>query len=433
MLSRGLAAIVSPWVFFALLALVGCGPCGALRRDFDEQLRHSMSYVAMGDRVALSTREHARLVLGSGAFAAVSAQALREVPSRALTRVVSVPPSADTRGGTMTLDLDLRLDRVSTANLPDPEETREVALHGTLQSHARFEIPGLRARWSWSSPVILRAPLVVDDSRGAVSANLDEVILEEVQPNFPWNAGAVPATVESRLVQATYQALEELLRSSMRGAIPVARLQVAQLPKAELSFIIQDVSVDGRTGSVVFSLVSALRPELEGSPWLQVSSVAEHEALFSVQLPLLDAALRQQTLAGGMPPVVQTPEGRRWQTLWAPRAPSDASWRGRWSMWCLDAGACRERQVPIEVRPRVIDEALVVELSALPDDFLEASAEGGLESLSSLAELARATMATLIALPPRWVTPVEGQGESLVRPMEVTLTPAGLHVRFEAR
>lgn len=413
-----------------ILGLVGCGPCAALRREWDDAYRTSMTFVSMGERVALSTREHARLVLGTKAFGAMTALELRDRAPLLFSRSVQIPASSDTRGGIVGLDFDLRFDHVVTQFVGPEDGLQEVELIATLQTHARFEIPGLRSRWSWSSNVHIRGPLSINDDRLGISIDLrdGEVTISNVA--FPWNPGAVPSSVEAQLLTASTDFVQKLTLSELKDPLLVASIAPLALPRLDVPFAIQSIAIDEITGSVSLSLVSALRPDLDAAIWSTIRVVPEQEVYFSVVTPVLDAAIRQQSLRAGAPNGVLTREGIRWQALWAPRGIRSGVYQGDWLLWCLDAPNCKRRTVPTELSVYregqdwgfLLDES---EIEAIID-----SPETALDSPASLMDLVRATALAFADQPKRWMGSGASVGYSPLDTILVEFRATGLEVRF---
>lgn len=428
------------WALILVFVALGCGPCASVRKDYDEVLRRSLAHVAMGDRVALTAQEHFRVVWGTEAFAALSARALRERATVTASKVVSIPAASDTRGGSVTLDVDLRLERVNTRSLHDPTGLVDVELQASLQTHARFEIPGQRSRWSWTSPVVFRAPLAVDAQGASVTLVMQDAELVSVEPRFSWAEGEVPASVVAHVQDAVVAIVHELWESVLQAPLPVLTVGSMELPRVSLPLRVQAVSVDERSGAVALSIVSALRPAFGDIPYFPVAASADYEGVLVIPTAVLNAALRQQTLRQGSVPTVVTEDGRRWQALWVDGEAVDGVWRGAWGLWCMEPPYCHQRVRAVEVRPLARDGRFLVEGSALEaeggageDAATEATAT---ESIADLAALVRLTMSSLVEpmmQMERWTdAPVQDQGWD-IDVISAEITPSGLQVRFQTR
>ena len=420
-------------VSLLLLLALGCGPCVGIRADYDAHLREGLATVALGDRIALTSREHARLVFGAEAFGAASASVLRERSSQGVSNVVMIPAAPDTRGGAVTVDFELRLERVSTLSLLDPGSEDDVGVQASLQAHARFEIPGQRSRWSWTSSFLLRAPLVIDDDPRQVAIAVGDAELVELEPNFPWDASAMPASVAHALERALNDVVDAWLARMSDTMVPVARVAALDLPRITIPVQVLSVRVDEVSGAVSLSLVSALRPSLDDVTRPRLTQASEHEVIVSIPLPTLDAALLQQVLQTGGSRIVQGEDGSYWQPLWEPDARRPDRWQGAWRLWCLDNPKCARRELPVSIRSEVVDRRLrlQVDSSELVGDMPPETAQW--ETMASLQDLNRRTIEAMVRQIAQWGRSATSESGLAIEPVASEVSGRGLYVRFLAR
>lgn len=399
------------WSCLCVLVLVSCGPCAGLRRSFDARWRFELQHIALGDRVDVGMSSHARLLISPEALQVISSVALKETDAFTRAATLQVPNSSWSREGVIHLEMDIRLDSISSAERLDYFADQEVELTLSTMVQARFEIPGKRARWSWNARSVVRASLVLDDAEeGAVGISFQDAELVAVDARLPWIDEDVPADVRDIVYNGIASSVEAVLLENQNTTVTVLRIGTLNLSRANLPVRVSSIHVEEETGVVELGFVTALRPVARSSEQTstRVQEVPAYGVALIVPVETLDAAMRQQSLRGATPMSITLDDeddrgsAKRWTALWGNSRIVDGMWAGTWDLWCLDAPPCRHRRLRSKTRAFVSEGIMVTERDRLPQAFEDAGTSST-SSAASLAELQRLTVAEFTMGTVRWL------------------------------
>lgn len=417
----------------ALLFVVGCGPCSALRRDFDAQWRDELNFLALDERVSASDTPHAQLVIGAAAFSSMTALALQDGALVSSSIQIAIPASSWSKSGTLSLDLDVRIDSVNTLQLHDIYADNDAELTLTTLVHARFEVPGRRSRWSWGARTNIRVPLHADDGN-RIRASFDYAEIVSLEARLPWDDDDVPPAIGALVEEGIREAIDALLQTRKTSSVVVASIQPLVFARASVPVHIQSIRVDPDSGNVMIDLNTALRPRALRRASMHSNVVVDaNEIALRVPSQTLDAAVRQQALRGGNPvsAAFETrPEDRRWVALWNASTMTDNVWNGDWSLWCVDTRPCKKRTLATHVRAWVHGGGVVSARDPVDDETRIVDPASGIDTAASLAELARRTLVDTIVGVSSWFSQERANAEGLSDLTDITLTDDVLEARF---
>ena len=385
------------WSCLCVFFLVSCGPCASLRRDFDERWRFELQHLALGERIDVSQRPHLRVDVSATALELLSSLALKEHEAFTRSSVLPTPAGAWGRAGNINLEMDIRVDRISTVDRSDAMADTEVELTLSTTVQARFEIPGKRARWSWNARAAVRVPIFIDpQDPTVVVVSFEEAELLHLEDRLPWEVEEVPNEIGDIVSNGIASSIEAMLLENQDARLRVVRVETLNLSRVSLPVRLSSLVVNSESGGLELGVVTALRPvwtERTGTkstyPPAPAGSVSVH-----VPSATLDAAIRQKSLRGATPMTITLaggPNARRWTALWGASTMKGGVWEGRWDLWCFEGTPCRHRSFNAQARAWAQNGVMVAARDALPREFGdEGSPEGA--GVASLAELQRMTM-----------------------------------------
>lgn len=433
---RGRALGTTLTILATIFLVVGCGPCSALRRDFDQRWRDELTYLALGERVTASETPHAELIIGSSAFAAMTALALQDGELASSTTQIAVPASSWSKGGTLSLDLDVRIDRVNTLQLLESHAENDAELMLTTLVHARFEVPGRRSRWSWGARANVRVPLHADGD-GLIRASFEDADIVDLDARLPWTLDDVPADIGALVESGIRDAIDALLHTKQTTSVVVASIRPLALARATIPVHIQSVRIDPDSGNVLLGLNTALRPRgLAARPPEQPIVVDPDEVALRVPSATLDAAVRQQALRGGTPTSVEYEVRHselRWVALWNPSSMHDGVWNGDWTLWCVDARPCKKRHLDLHVRAWAHNGGVVSARDPVDDEDRAVDPTTAVDTAASLAELTRMTMVDMVVGVTSWFSQERASADGAASLVDLRLERDTMDARFRLR
>lgn len=380
-----------------LLLVTACGPCGSLRRSFDERWRHELQHLALGERVDAQRMDHAKLRIGPEALRLISSLALRETEVFSRTMTLRVPEEVWGRSGNIQLDMEIRADQVSSAGRLDYYGDYDVELRLSVLVQARFEIPGHRSRWTWNARSAVRVPVGLDDARPHdVVLSFEDAELIAVDGLFPWEISEVPEAVGDIVYNGLASSIEAMLMENQNASFRLLSLGELNVPRVSLPVRVSSLHFEEESGVMEVGFLTALRP-VRREAALEPSTTrifGDDEVSLLVPVETLDAAMRQQSLRGATPTVVALDDAsdRRWNALWTASELNDGVWAGAWELWCLESAPCKKRHLNTEVRGWAQEGQLIVARDPVPPAFGE-EGKTATADVVALAELQRATLA----------------------------------------
>ena len=424
-------------MLLGVLVATACGPCSALRRDFDERWRYELQQLALGDRVDVGGQEHATLRVSPEALRAISNITLRdaEVFTRSIT--VHVPSEAWDRAGNIYLELEIRADQVSSGDRLAYYGTHDVELRLSILAQARFEIPGKRARWTWSSSAAVRVPAQIDDGDGeSVMISFSEAELITIDARLPWTAEEVPDAVGDIIYNGIAASIDAVLMENQSARFPLVRVADLELSRVSLPVRVSALRIEPQSGVMELGLSTALRPERRPASRASAPAVplSDDEIGLWVPVETLDAAVRQQSLRGATPTTITIGENDedRWVALWSPSTLASGVWTGTWELWCLETSSCRRTSLPAEARAWAVEGRLITARDPIPARFGDEGAPGT-AGLASLAELQRSTLSELPTSIARWLSQLRQDLDLDAEMRSVTLDEGALYTVFRLR
>lgn len=397
-----------------------------MRRDFDARWRFELQHLALGERMDVSQRPHARVDVSPAAVALLSSLALKEYEPFVRAAMIPIPAGIWGRSGNINLEMDIRVDRIATSDRLDYLTDTEVELTLSTMVQARFEIPGKRARWGWNARAVVRVPIFIDaEDPTVVAISFEEAELISLDARLPWESADVPEEIGDVVSNGIADSIDAMLLENQDARLRVLRVEDLNLSRVRLPVRVSAVSVNSETGGLELSLVTALRPvwAKSGDGLNEQAPAPSGSVAVHVPTATLDAAIRQQSLRGATPMAITMSGGdtaKRWTALWGPSTMKGGVWAGKWDLWCFEGSPCRHRSFETQARAWAQNGAMVAARDALPREFGdEGSPEGA--GVASLAELQRMTMSEFTMSIVRGLLNADGTSDILPTIEEVRL------------
>lgn len=417
--------------------VTACGPCSALRRDFDERWRYELQQLALGDRVDVGGQEHATLRVSPDALRVISNITLRdaEVFTRSIT--TRVPSGVWDHAGNIHLEMEIRADQVSSGDRLAYYGTHDVELRLSILVQARFEIPGKRARWTWSSTAAVRVPTQIDGDDGeSVTISFAEAELIAIDARLPWSDAEVPDAVGEIVYNGIAASIDAVLLENQDVRFPLMRIGDLELSRVSLPARVSALRIEPESGVIELGLTTALRPARRPASRASAPATPLSGDEIGLWIPVetLDAAVRQQSLRGATPTSITIGEDDddRWAALWSASTLDAGVWSGRWDLWCLETSSCRRTTLPTEARAWTLEGQLITARDPIPARFGDEGAPGT-AGVASLAELQRATISELPVGVARWLLQLRQDLNLDAEMRAVTLDDDALYTVFRLR
>lgn len=398
------------WFGVVMLAcLVGaCGPCRALHKAYDTEMRHQLRYLSLDNRVLWSGPSHGELQIGNDVMQSISANALKEHDSYKRTMNLRVPSEVWGYSGTIRLDIEMRFNHVDPGNKNYPWRQNDTALNVNLMLNAHFDVPGHRARWSWHGNGVLRVPIFVENHEGnTVNIMFENAELETIDANLPWEPGRMPEHIDDIVFNGIAAGIDAIVLEHQDLQIPIMEIDSVNLSNMSLPVRLKSAHFDPDTRVLMMSVYTALRPIWGNRARNQEESqvlASDDGIAIRVPVAVLNAALRQQSLRGAMPTRISLSSQdayRSWSALWKGGGFRDQAWVGTWSAWCFEGDPCEQVDLQSTMRAKAEGGELV--LTEEPMRTTMATLAPTDPGPATLSQLQRATLRDIVLGIVNWV------------------------------